>query len=65
LTVPSGHIDTGEDSLTAARRETEDEVGIKASALIDITAQDIVGDSCRRGADAHRWHAYLLLLGKK
>lgn len=62
LTVPSGHVDAGEDALTAAYRETEEEVGIKADALIKIATEDIIGDSCRRGADAHRWHAYLLPL---
>ena len=64
LTVPSGHVDTGEDALTAARRETEEEVGYKADKFVDVATEDIVGDSCRRGADAHRWHAYLLPLKK-
>jgi 8-oxo-dGTP pyrophosphatase MutT (NUDIX family) len=64
LTVPSGHVDAGEDATTAAYRETEEEVGIKADKLIAVATEDIVGDSCRRGADAHRWHAYLLLLEK-
>ena len=64
LTVPSGHVDAGEDALTAAIRETNEEVGIKAAKLTEIANEDIVGDSCRRGADAHRWHAYLLALDK-
>lgn len=64
LTVPSGHIDTGENALTAARRETKEEVGVDIDDLIEIATEDIVGDSCRRGADVHRWHAYLLPLTK-
>lgn len=64
LTVPSGHVDAGEDALTAARRETNEEVGIKADKLTEIATEDIVGDSCRRGADVHQWHAYLLALDK-
>ena len=64
LTVPSGHVDTGEDALVAAKRETNEEVGIKVDKLIEIATEDIIGDSCRRGADAHRWHAYLLSLSK-
>jgi 8-oxo-dGTP pyrophosphatase MutT (NUDIX family) len=65
LTVPSGHVDTNEDALTAAYRETEEEIGLKVDKLVDIATEDIVGDSCRRGADVHRWHAYLLLLNDK
>lgn len=62
LTVPSGHVDAGEDAATAAYRETEEEVGMKADRLAEVATEDIIGDSCRRGADAHRWHAYLLEL---
>jgi 8-oxo-dGTP pyrophosphatase MutT (NUDIX family) len=64
LTVPSGHVDINEDALTAARRETEEEVGYRVDKLIHVATEDIIGDSCRRGADAHRWHAYLLPLSK-
>jgi 8-oxo-dGTP pyrophosphatase MutT (NUDIX family) len=64
LTVPSGHIDTGEDALSAANRETKEEVGIEAEKLVHIANEDIFGDSCRRGSDVHRWHAYLLVLNK-
>lgn len=62
LTVPAGHVDAGEEGLAAARREIEEEVGIEASNLVEIANEDIIGDSCRRGSDAHRWHAYLLAL---
>ncbi|MCX7928539.1 MAG: NUDIX hydrolase [Patescibacteria group bacterium] len=61
-TVPSGHVDSGEEPLQAAMRELEEEVGIKAKNLLKISTENIVGDSCRRGSDAHRWHAYLYLL---
>lgn len=64
LTVPSGHVDAGEEPLITAIRETEEEVGIQAGNLIPIADQNIVGDSCRRGADCHRWHAFLLPLGQ-
>jgi 8-oxo-dGTP pyrophosphatase MutT (NUDIX family) len=62
LTIPAGHVDAGEDPLTTARRETEEEVGLVADRLTEVTSEDIVGDSCRRGSDAHHWHAYLLVL---
>ncbi len=64
LTVPAGHVDTGEKPLEATRRETFEEVGLSAEDqdFHLIGTEDIVGDSCSRGADAHRWHAYLLQL---
>lgn len=64
FTIPAGHVDAGEDGEVTARRETEEEVGITADNLIAVTTEDIVGDSCRRGCDAHKWHAYLLPLSK-
>jgi len=64
LTVPSGHVDTGEEPKHSATRELEEEVGIEANAnaLHHIATDDIIGDACSRGADAHRWHAYILEL---
>lgn len=62
MTIPAGHVDTGEDPLTAELREVEEEVGYKAKELVFIATEDVMGDSCRRGSDAHRWHAYLLPL---
>lgn len=58
-TVPAGHVDYGEDPLQSALRELEEEIDIKAKSLVEIATEDIVGDSCRRGSDAHRWHAFL------
>jgi 8-oxo-dGTP pyrophosphatase MutT (NUDIX family) len=60
-TVPAGHVDTGEASNVAAARELLEEVGLAVAPaeLVHVGTDDIVGDSCRRGSDAHRWHAYL------
>jgi ADP-ribose pyrophosphatase YjhB (NUDIX family) len=58
LTVPSGHVDTGEEPAAAAGRELKEEVGLSAARLVPVACEDIVGDSCRRGSDAHRWHAF-------
>lgn len=63
LTVPSGHVDENEEPAIAAARELEEEVGINAQELRDIATANIQGDSCSSGADLHRWHAYLLVLG--
>ncbi|MFL6126333.1 NUDIX hydrolase [Actinophytocola sp.] len=58
LTVPAGHVDTGESPEPAARRELHEETGLRAPHLEHLTTEDITGDSCRRGSDAHRWYAY-------
>jgi 8-oxo-dGTP pyrophosphatase MutT (NUDIX family) len=59
LTIPAGHIDLGEDAGAAAQRELAEETGIGASIPRLIGVDDIRDDSCRRGADAHRWHAHV------
>ncbi|HSH55954.1 MAG TPA: NUDIX hydrolase [Candidatus Limnocylindrales bacterium] len=58
LTIPAGHIEQGEEPLAAAKRESEEEVGIKADNLTVLFDGTIEGDSCLGGADIHNWHAY-------
>jgi 8-oxo-dGTP pyrophosphatase MutT (NUDIX family) len=62
LTVPAGHVDAGESPERAALRELHEEVGWEAPSVEHFATEDIIGDSCRRGADAHRWHAYRAVL---
>jgi 8-oxo-dGTP pyrophosphatase MutT (NUDIX family) len=61
FTVPAGHVDTGEEPSISAARELEEEVGIQGKP-VEVVTEKIIGDSCRRGSDAHLWHAYLLVL---
>ncbi len=66
LTVLSGHVDTGETPQEAAVRELGEEVtglpDIPPDTVVHVATEDITGDSCRRGSDAHRWHAFLAVL---
>ena len=64
VTVPAGHVDTGEEPSVAAVREVSEEVGLDVGrCLVPIGSDAIAGDSCSRGADAHRWHTYLAPVG--
>jgi len=56
--IPAGHLDTGEDAETAARRELQEEAGIEVADTKLFSEEDVIGDECRRGADNHKWHLY-------
>ncbi|MFE1173284.1 NUDIX hydrolase [Streptomyces sp. NPDC058773] len=62
MTVPAGHVERGEEPKCAAARELWEEVGIRdvIGDLRLVADEHVRGDVCRRGSDAHRWHAYLL-----
>lgn len=62
-TIPSGHINSGEEPLAAAERELFEETGL--SNHLDLIASfDLSGDSCRRGSDDHHWHLYACTFSK-
>jgi len=56
--IPAGHLDAGEDTESAARRELREETGINVKKIKLFSKEDVIGDKCRRGADNHRWHLY-------
>ncbi|HEY5832685.1 NUDIX hydrolase [Streptomyces sp.] len=60
MTVPAGHVERGEPPASAAARELMEEVGLRSGNLRLIASHHLRGDVCRRGSDAHLWHAYLL-----
>ena len=64
LTIPAGHVNRGEPPAAAAARELAEETGITADEPIPIGKIPIVGDQCRRGADAHMWHLYRVTVPK-
>lgn len=63
MTVPAGHVERGETPDRAAARELSEEVGMPSENLRHIASDHLRGDVCRRGSDAHLWHAYLLEVG--
>lgn len=58
VTIPSGHLDVGEDPYTAAKRELKEETRLKVASLDLLTVEPVEGDQCRRGANNHLWHLY-------
>jgi len=64
LTIPSGHVDTGESPELAGKRELEEESGIVADRLVKLGTEKVIGDSCSSGADSHVCHTYFLKLDK-
>jgi ADP-ribose pyrophosphatase YjhB (NUDIX family)/predicted RNA-binding Zn-ribbon protein involved in translation (DUF1610 family) len=64
LTVPAGHIDKGEVAEVAARRELEEEVGIRGVDLTHAITLDLLETPCSAGAEAHRWHVYVVTVDR-
>lgn len=64
LTIPAGHLDRAENPDHAVLRELHEEIGIDPTLLKIrlFSNEDVIGDSCRRGADSHRWHLYTSLV---
>ncbi|HSX36053.1 MAG TPA: NUDIX hydrolase [Patescibacteria group bacterium] len=61
VTVPAGHIDAREQPADAAKRELKEEVGLSGEPL-EFFNEEINPESCSRGSDVHRWHAFVVEL---
>jgi len=64
LTIPAGHLDSGEAPENAVKRELFEETGLKDDNIKLFSKEDVVGDKCRRGADNHKWHLYTVKVKK-
>lgn len=63
--IPAGHVDKGEDPKDAAKREVLEEVGLNLDNFTLVKNENLTNDSCRRGADHHRWHLYRAVTGNE
>ncbi|MGB2787038.1 MAG: NUDIX hydrolase [Candidatus Saccharimonadaceae bacterium] len=60
FTIPAGHIEPGEEPLSAALRELSEETSIETVELISLGSNMIWGDLCRRGTPNHHWHVFVV-----
>ena len=61
-TIPAGHLEANENPEKAVLRELKEETGLSLSKVNLFKEEDVSGDPCRRGADFHFWHLYLVKL---
>lgn len=55
---PAGHIDEGEDSVAAGRRELQEETGITATELYLLAEEEIPWNYCKDGTEVHYWYLF-------
>ena len=55
--IPGGHVNLEESLDHAAKRELEEEIGLKTPLKI-FKEESVVGDKCRGGFDRHLWGLY-------
>ncbi|MFH2018783.1 MAG: NUDIX hydrolase [bacterium] len=54
----AGHIETGEDPMTALAREVEEESGMKVQGCEKILETEVDWNLCSRGIRVHYWHLF-------
>lgn len=54
----AGHIDEGEDSEQALRREVEEESGLKIEELRLLFEEELNWNWCSKGVRIHYWYLY-------
>jgi 8-oxo-dGTP pyrophosphatase MutT (NUDIX family) len=64
--LPAGHLDQGEKSHVGVKREVQEELGLSINEkdIQKIATFLMPGDSCRRGADDHKWNLYKTVVNK-
>lgn len=59
---PAGHMDDGEEPEEAAKREVEEETGLKVGKLNFLANEFIPWNQCSRGVLGHDWYVYEALV---
>ncbi len=61
-TIPAGHVEVGNQPEDEARREVFEETGLRVKQIKPLWQNETLRlhDPCRRGADWHIWHVFLV-----
>jgi len=54
----AGHVDDGEDEITALKREVEEESGLKIEKFKLLFEEDIKWNWCSEGITGHYWYLF-------
>lgn len=54
----AGHVDEGEEAITALRREVKEESGLSVISENLIFEEEINNNECKRGINVHYWYLY-------
>lgn len=54
----AGHVDEGEEPLGAAKREVEEESGLKVKKCQLLFEEELDWNWCARGINTHYWYLY-------
>lgn len=55
----AGHVDMGEDEITALYREVKEETGLDVINSQLIWQEEVHNNTCSKGVDVHYWHLFL------
>ncbi len=55
---PAGHVDEGEDPITALLREVKEETGLTVVDFKLLFEEELPWDTCSRGVPVHQWHFF-------
>lgn len=62
---PAGHIDEGENPLSAGIRELKEETGIIANNLDLVAEEEVPWNYCKDGTEVHYWYLYRHSINKE
>jgi len=54
----AGHVNEGEDSISALKREVKEETGFEIEDYNLLAEEEIDLEECSRGIEVHNWHVF-------